>query len=91
MVAGLLPGQYTRQLHVPILHVWGHCSVLPVTIVDVALTPFKEDVHLVYGWLVRQGYAVHVRALNEVEHWGPSDHCRLEIFVPMSAADKAEV
>ena len=35
--------------------------------------------------------AVHVRALNEVEHWGPSDHCRLEILVPISAADKAEV
>ena len=26
--------------------------------------------------------AVRVRALNEVEHWGPSDHCRLEILVP---------
>ena len=26
--------------------------------------------------------AVRVRALNEVEQWGPSDHCRLEIDVP---------
>ena len=25
---------------------------------------------------------VRIRALNEVEHWGPSDHCRLEIVVP---------
>ncbi|MDE2992934.1 MAG: hypothetical protein OXU67_03540 [Chloroflexota bacterium] len=25
---------------------------------------------------------VHVRALNEVEQWGPSDHCRLEIDLP---------
>jgi hypothetical protein len=24
---------------------------------------------------------VRVRALNEVEHWGPSDHCRVEIEV----------
>ncbi len=23
--------------------------------------------------------SVHVRALNDPEHWGPSDHCRLEI------------
>ena len=26
--------------------------------------------------------AVRVRALNEVEQWGPSDHCRLEIDLP---------
>ena len=26
--------------------------------------------------------AVRVRALNEAEQWGPSDHCRLEIDVP---------
>ena len=26
--------------------------------------------------------AVQVHALNKVEHWGPSNHCRLEIIVP---------
>jgi hypothetical protein len=24
---------------------------------------------------------VRVRALNEPDHWGPSDHCRVEIEV----------
>ena len=30
----------------------------------------------------RMADAVRVHALNEVERWGPSDHCRLEIEVP---------
>ena len=25
--------------------------------------------------------SVHVRALNEPDEWGPSDHCRVEIEV----------
>ena len=25
--------------------------------------------------------SVHVRALNDPDHWGPSDHCRIEIEV----------